>query len=100
MEKFAHPEVLVSTDWVNEHRNDPAIKLIEIDILIACNKGHKGIIYVLMDNVGKDDMEIIRRTFLHRGFSITTRQGLLGDVLIWDLRISWDESSKPKLLSR
>jgi thiosulfate/3-mercaptopyruvate sulfurtransferase len=26
---YAHPEVLVSTDWVEEHLNDPAVRLIE-----------------------------------------------------------------------
>ena len=41
MEKFAHPEVLVSTDWVNEHRNDPGIRLIEIDVdTQAYDAGH------------------------------------------------------------
>ena len=26
---YAHPEVLVSTDWVAQHLNDPTIRLIE-----------------------------------------------------------------------
>jgi thiosulfate/3-mercaptopyruvate sulfurtransferase len=26
---YAHPEVLVSTDWVEQHLNDPAVRLIE-----------------------------------------------------------------------
>lgn len=26
---YAHPEVLVSTEWVAEHLNDPAVRLIE-----------------------------------------------------------------------
>jgi thiosulfate/3-mercaptopyruvate sulfurtransferase len=26
---YAHPEVLVSTDWVEQHRQDPAVRLIE-----------------------------------------------------------------------
>jgi thiosulfate/3-mercaptopyruvate sulfurtransferase len=30
--RFAHPEVLVSTDWVAQHLNDPNIRLVE------CNK--------------------------------------------------------------
>ncbi|MBX6364923.1 MAG: sulfurtransferase [Gemmatimonadetes bacterium] len=28
---YAHPEVLVSTDWVAEHLNDPGVRLIECD---------------------------------------------------------------------
>ena len=26
---YAHPEVLVSTDWVAEHLNDPSIRIVE-----------------------------------------------------------------------
>ncbi len=41
MAEFTHPEVIVSTDWVNEHRNDPGIKLIEIDVdTQAYDAGH------------------------------------------------------------
>jgi len=29
---FAHPEMLVTTDWVKEHLNDPKIKLVEVDV--------------------------------------------------------------------
>ncbi|MBB6098922.1 thiosulfate/3-mercaptopyruvate sulfurtransferase [Deinobacterium chartae] len=33
---YAHPEVLVSTDWVAEHLNDPNVRLIEVneDVLL------------------------------------------------------------------
>ncbi len=31
MSDYAHPEVLVSTDWVAEHLNDPDIRIIESD---------------------------------------------------------------------
>jgi thiosulfate/3-mercaptopyruvate sulfurtransferase len=38
---YAHPEVLVSTDWVKEHLNDPAVKLIEVDVdTQAYDAGH------------------------------------------------------------
>lgn len=30
-EQYAHPEVLVSTDWVQERLTDPRIKLLEVD---------------------------------------------------------------------
>jgi thiosulfate/3-mercaptopyruvate sulfurtransferase len=29
---YAHPEVLVSTDWVAQHLGDPKVKLIEVDV--------------------------------------------------------------------
>jgi thiosulfate/3-mercaptopyruvate sulfurtransferase len=28
---YAHPEVLVSADWVEEHRNDPKVRIVESD---------------------------------------------------------------------
>jgi len=32
MSEYAHPEMLVSTDWVASHLNDPGIRLIEVDV--------------------------------------------------------------------
>src|SRR6266568_1763136 len=32
MAKYAHPEVLVTTDWVKENLDKPGIKLVEIDV--------------------------------------------------------------------
>jgi thiosulfate/3-mercaptopyruvate sulfurtransferase len=32
MSGYAHPEVLVSTDWVKENLGKPGIKLIEVDV--------------------------------------------------------------------
>src|SRR6185503_7836196 len=41
MAKYAHPEVLVETDWVNANRGKPGIKLIEIDVdTKAYDAGH------------------------------------------------------------
>jgi 3-mercaptopyruvate sulfurtransferase SseA len=31
MAEYAHPEVLVSTDWVAEHRTDPNVRIVESD---------------------------------------------------------------------
>src|SRR2546428_414811 len=28
---YAHPEVLVSTEWVQEHLNDPKVRIVEVD---------------------------------------------------------------------
>ena len=30
-EPYARPEVLVSADWVQEHRNDPSVRIVESD---------------------------------------------------------------------
>ena len=41
MAKYAHPEVLVTTDWVNENLDKPGIKLVEIDVdTKAYDAGH------------------------------------------------------------
>lgn len=31
MTEYAHPEVLVSTDWVGEHIDDPQVRILEVD---------------------------------------------------------------------
>jgi thiosulfate/3-mercaptopyruvate sulfurtransferase len=41
MSDYAHPEVLVTTDWVANHLNDPNIRLIEVDVdTSAYDQGH------------------------------------------------------------
>jgi thiosulfate/3-mercaptopyruvate sulfurtransferase len=38
---YAHPEVLVSTDWVARHAQDPNVRLVEVDVdTAAYNEGH------------------------------------------------------------
>ena len=31
MSEYAHPEVLVSTEWVAQHLNDPNVRILEVD---------------------------------------------------------------------
>ena len=41
MSEYAHPEVLVTTDWVANHLNDPNLRLIEVDVdTSAYDQGH------------------------------------------------------------
>ena len=41
MTEYAYPEVLVTTDWVADHLNDPKVRLIEVDLdNSAYNRGH------------------------------------------------------------
>jgi len=41
MAEYAHPEVLVSTQWVAEHANDPNVRLVEVDVdTSAYDQGH------------------------------------------------------------
>ena len=41
MGDYAHPEVLVSTDWVAAHAADPGVRIVEVDVNTASyNEGH------------------------------------------------------------
>src|SRR5271169_2895930 len=41
MAEYAHPEVLVSTQWVADHLSDPKIRLVEVDVdTTAYDQGH------------------------------------------------------------
>jgi thiosulfate/3-mercaptopyruvate sulfurtransferase len=41
MADYAHPEVLVSTQWVADHLNDPKVRIVEIDVdTSAYDQGH------------------------------------------------------------
>jgi thiosulfate/3-mercaptopyruvate sulfurtransferase len=41
MAEYAHPEVLVTTDWVAGHRNDPKVRIVEVDVdTSAYDQGH------------------------------------------------------------
>jgi thiosulfate/3-mercaptopyruvate sulfurtransferase len=41
MNDYAHPDVLVSTNWVADHVNDPRVKLVEVDVdTTSYDKGH------------------------------------------------------------
>jgi len=41
MSDYAHPEVLVTTEWVANHLNDPTLRLVEVDVdTSAYEQGH------------------------------------------------------------
>ena len=41
MADYAHPEVLVSTQWVADHANDPKVRIVEVDVdTSAYDQGH------------------------------------------------------------
>ncbi len=41
MGDYAHPEVLVSTDWVAQHAADPSVRVVEVDVdTAAYEEGH------------------------------------------------------------
>ena len=41
MADYAHPETVVSTDWVAKHANDPSVRVVEVDVdTKAYDEGH------------------------------------------------------------
>jgi thiosulfate/3-mercaptopyruvate sulfurtransferase len=41
MAEYAHPEVLVSTEWVATHAQDPHVRIAEVDVdTKAYDEGH------------------------------------------------------------
>ena len=41
MAEYAHPEALVSTEWVNQHGVDPKVRVVEVDVdTKAYNEAH------------------------------------------------------------
>ncbi len=41
MSAYAHPETLVATDWVDAHRNDDDVRIVEIDVdTFSFDEGH------------------------------------------------------------
>jgi thiosulfate/3-mercaptopyruvate sulfurtransferase len=92
MVDYAHPEVLVSTDWVAEHLHDPNIKLIEVDVdTTAYDSGHiPGAVgwnwqSQLNDRVRRDipDAEAFAQLMSDAGITPKTTVVLYGDNNNW-----------------
>ncbi len=92
MSEYAHPEVLVSTDWVAEHANDPKVRLIEVDVdTSAYEQGHiAGAVgwnwqTQLQDNIRRDlvDKATLERLLGQSGVSNDTTVILYGDNNNW-----------------
>ena len=63
---YAHPDVLVSTDWVQQHLNDPSIRVIESneDTLLYASGHIPGAVHV---DWTSDLNDQIRRDYITRG---------------------------------
>ena len=89
---YAHPEVLVSTDWVAAHLEDPSVRLLESDEdVLLYESGHVpgapklDLVEdlndpLLRDYIGRDQMEQVLRG---RGISAETLVVLYGDRNNW-----------------
>jgi len=92
MSDYAHPEVLVSTQWVAEHSNDPKIRLVEVDVdTSAYDQGHiAGAVgwnwqTQLQDNIRRDliDKAALENLLGQSGISNDTAIVLYGDNNNW-----------------
>ena len=92
MAMYAHPEVLVTTDWVEENRTKPGIKLVEVDVdTKAYDAGHiEGAVGFnwekeLQDQVSRDilDRVAIETLLGNAGIAATDTIVLYGDNNNW-----------------
>ena len=92
MGDYKHPEVLVSTDWVAAHADDPKVRLVEVDVdTTAYEKGHiKNAIAwnwtsQLQDNVRRDllGQKQFEELCRNSGISNDTTVVLYGDNNNW-----------------
>jgi thiosulfate/3-mercaptopyruvate sulfurtransferase len=89
---YAHPEVLVSTDWVAEHLDDPGVRLIESnEDLLLYDTGHiPGAVKVdwtndLNDQLVRDyvNSEQLQRLLRAKGINTDTTIVFYGDKNNW-----------------
>ncbi|MGH9574931.1 MAG: sulfurtransferase [Candidatus Acidiferrales bacterium] len=92
MAEYAHPEVLVSTQWAADHLSDPKVRLIEVDVdTSAYDQGHiAGAVgwnwqTQLQDNVRRDliDKPTIEKLLGEAGVAADTTVVLYGDNNNW-----------------
>lgn len=92
MSEYAHPEVLVSTEWAAGHLNDPKVRLVEVDVdTSSYNQGHiPGAVgwnwqTQLQDNVRRDliSKEALEELLGKSGISNDTTVLLYGDNNNW-----------------
>ncbi|RME42645.1 MAG: sulfurtransferase [Chloroflexi bacterium] len=89
---YAHPEVLVSTDWVEEHKNDPGVRIVESDEdVLLYDLGHvPGAVKidwhtdlndpVIRDYIGREGFEELMRA---KGIANDTTVVFYGDKHNW-----------------
>src|SRR5579863_2413477 len=92
MGDYKHPEVLVSTDWVSQHTDDPQVRLVEVDVdTSSYEKGHiKNAVAwnwtsQLQDNVRRDllGQRQLEQLLASSGISNNTTVVVYGDNNNW-----------------
>ncbi len=89
---YAHPEVLVSTDWVAQHLNDPQVRIVESDEdVLLYETGHiPGAVKI---DWHTDEQDQLRRDFVDKaGFeALCSSRGIANDttVVFYGDRNNW-----------
>ena len=92
MRDYAHPEVLVSTEWVDQHRQDPNVRIVESDEdVLLYRQGHvPGAVMIdwqndLQDALIRDyiDKERFQELCAKKGVSNDTSVVFYGDKNNW-----------------
>ena len=92
MADYAHPEVLVSTDWVAQHSQDPSVTIVEVDVdTKAYDEGHipRAIAWAwntqLCDTVVRDILskQKFEELMTHSGIADNTTVVIYGDSNNW-----------------
>jgi len=92
MAKYAHPEVLVSTDWVDQHKQDSSVRIVESDEdLLLYQQGHvPGAVKIdwqndLQDQLVRDyiDKDRFAELCASKGISNDTTVVFYGDKNNW-----------------
>src|SRR5271157_4822308 len=92
-QSYAHPEVLVTTQWVSEHLEDPRIRIAEVDYDPASNYNQGHIPGAVIFDWKKDMNDPVTRDILSKeqlesmmgrsGVSQDTTVVLYGDFNNW-----------------
>src|SRR5574341_245256 len=80
---YAHPEVLVETDWVAQHLNDPKLRYVEVDVdTAAYDSGH--IPGAIGWNWKRDTQQQIRRDIPDQSAfeDLMSRSGIANDTTV------------------
>ena len=92
MAEYAHPEVLVSTEWVAQHLNDPNVRIVESDEdVLLYEVGHiPGAVKI---DWHEDEQDQVRRDFVDKaGFErLMASRGIANDttVVFYGDRNNW-----------
>ncbi len=90
--EYAHPEVIVSTDWLAEHLNDPNLRIVESDEDVLLYEGGHIPGAVKID-WHEDEQDPVRRDFVDRaGFErLAASRGISNDttVILYGDRNNW-----------